>query len=62
MRVPGPRLLRGVVCLGDLHSQPHYRVDPKIHNLSYFDDPSLSTHRSNEFPPFVCRLPDFKFW
>ncbi|XP_058227920.1 protein RER1A-like [Rhododendron vialii] len=36
------------------------QVDPEFHDLS--DDPSLPTRGSDEFRPFVRRLPEFKFW
>lgn len=36
------------------------QVDPEIHELS--DGPSLPTRGSDEFRPFVRRLPEFKFW
>ncbi|KAK9948989.1 hypothetical protein M0R45_004540 [Rubus argutus] len=35
-------------------------VDPEIQDLS--DGPSLPTRGSDEFRPFVRRLPEFKFW
>ncbi|KAI8542114.1 hypothetical protein RHMOL_Rhmol08G0113900 [Rhododendron molle] len=35
------------------------QVDPEFHDLS--DDPSLPTRGSDEFRPFVRRLPEFKF-
>lgn len=36
------------------------QVDPDIDNLR--DGPSLPTRESDEFRPFVRRLPEFKFW
>ncbi|KAG5535574.1 hypothetical protein RHGRI_023369 [Rhododendron griersonianum] len=36
------------------------QVDPEFHDLS--DDPSLPTRGSDEFRPFIRRLPEFKFW
>ncbi|VFQ86838.1 unnamed protein product [Cuscuta campestris] len=36
------------------------QVDPEIHELS--DGPTLPTRGSDEFRPFVRRLPEFKFW
>ncbi|KAK4584731.1 hypothetical protein RGQ29_022435 [Quercus rubra] len=36
------------------------QVDPEIHDLS--DGPTLPTRGSDEFRPFVRRLPEFKFW
>lgn len=36
------------------------QVDPEIHSLS--DGPALPTRGSEEFRPFVRRLPEFKFW
>jgi len=36
------------------------QVDPEIQNLS--EGPSLPTRGSDEFRPFVRRLPEFKFW
>ncbi|KAL5556935.1 hypothetical protein UlMin_039171 [Ulmus minor] len=36
------------------------QVDPEVHELS--DGPSLPTRGSDEFRPFVRRLPEFKFW
>ncbi|CAN6541894.1 unnamed protein product [Malus baccata var. baccata] len=38
------------------------QVDPEIHDLSSSDGPSLPTRGSDEFRPFVRRLPEFKFW
>ncbi|KAI7737394.1 hypothetical protein M8C21_013773 [Ambrosia artemisiifolia] len=35
------------------------QVDPELHND---DGPSLPTLGSEEFRPFVRRLPEFKFW
>ncbi|KAF2295348.1 hypothetical protein GH714_032630 [Hevea brasiliensis] len=34
-----------------------YAIDPEIH-----DGPTLPTRGSDEFRPFVRRLPEFKFW
>ena len=36
------------------------QVDPEIHDIS--DGPTLPTRGSDEFRPFVRRLPEFKFW
>lgn len=36
------------------------QVDPEIQELT--DGPSLPTRGSEEFRPFVRRLPEFKFW
>lgn len=36
------------------------QVDPEIEDLA--DGPTLPTLRSDEFRPFVRRLPEFKFW
>ncbi|XP_054810041.1 protein RER1A-like [Prosopis cineraria] len=36
------------------------QVDPEIQEIS--DGPSLPTRGSDEFRPFVRRLPEFKFW
>ncbi|KAK9670346.1 hypothetical protein RND81_13G195400 [Saponaria officinalis] len=36
------------------------QVDPEIQELT--DGPSLPTRGSDEFRPFVRRLPEFKFW
>ncbi|KAJ8637829.1 hypothetical protein MRB53_012096 [Persea americana] len=36
------------------------QVDPEIQDL--VDGPTLPTHSSDEFRPFVRRLPEFKFW
>jgi hypothetical protein len=36
------------------------QVDPEFHDLS--DGPTLPTRGSDEFRPFVRRLPEFKFW
>ncbi|XP_040985950.1 protein RER1A-like [Juglans microcarpa x Juglans regia] len=36
------------------------QVDPEIQDLS--EGPSLPTRGSDEFRPFVRRLPEFKFW
>ncbi|OVA15893.1 Retrieval of early ER protein Rer1 [Macleaya cordata] len=36
------------------------QVDPEIQELS--DGPTLPTRGSDEFRPFVRRLPEFKFW
>ncbi|CAI9115839.1 OLC1v1016842C1 [Oldenlandia corymbosa var. corymbosa] len=39
------------------------QVDPEINELLSTDDgPSLPTRGSDEFRPFVRRLPEFKFW
>uniref|UniRef100_A0A2P2JKU4 Protein RER1 n=1 Tax=Rhizophora mucronata TaxID=61149 RepID=A0A2P2JKU4_RHIMU len=35
------------------------QIDPEIHNQ---DGPTLPTRGSDEFRPFVRRLPEFKFW
>lgn len=37
------------------------QVDPEIQELAA-DGPSLPTRGSDEFRPFVRRLPEFKFW
>ncbi|XP_074295330.1 protein RER1A-like isoform X2 [Silene latifolia] len=37
-----------------------YAVDPEILELT--DGPTLPTRGSDEFRPFVRRLPEFKFW
>ncbi|PON94390.1 Retrieval of early ER protein Rer [Trema orientale] len=37
------------------------QVDPEIHNLSSSDGPTFPTRGSDEFRPFVRRLPEFKF-
>lgn len=36
------------------------QVDPEIQELA--DGPTLPTRGSDEFRPFVRRLPEFKFW
>lgn len=36
------------------------QVDPEIQDLS--EGPTLPTRESDEFRPFVRRLPEFKFW
>ncbi|GMH25219.1 hypothetical protein Nepgr_027062 [Nepenthes gracilis] len=36
------------------------KVDPEIQELT--DSPTLPTRGSDEFRPFVRRLPEFKFW
>ncbi|WOK99838.1 protein RER1A-like [Canna indica] len=36
--------------------------DPEIQDLGSGAGPSLPTHSSDEFRPFVRRLPEFKFW
>ncbi|KAI9113526.1 hypothetical protein K1719_015453 [Acacia pycnantha] len=36
------------------------QIDPEIQEIS--DGPSLPTRGSDEFRPFVRRLPEFKFW
>ncbi|KAL6993795.1 Protein rer1a [Sarracenia purpurea var. burkii] len=36
------------------------QVDPEVHGFS--DGPTLPTRGSDEFRPFVRRLPEFKFW
>ena len=36
------------------------QVDPEIQEIS--DGPTLPTRGSDEFRPFVRRLPEFKFW
>lgn len=38
------------------------RVDPEVEDLDSDDDPILPTRGSDEFRPFVRRLPEFKFW
>ncbi|CDP01292.1 unnamed protein product [Coffea canephora] len=39
-----------------------YAVDPEFQELTADDGPSLPTRGSDEFRPFVRRLPEFKFW
>ncbi|KAK4766889.1 hypothetical protein SAY87_023968 [Trapa incisa] len=36
------------------------QVDPEMQDL--LDGPTLPTRRSDEFRPFVRRIPEFKFW
>ncbi|MFS7948067.1 putative retrieval of early ER protein Rer1 [Helianthus anomalus] len=43
-----------------LHLQGLYAVDPEFQDLS--DGPFLPNRSSDEFRPFVRRLPEFKFW
>ncbi|XP_020594306.1 protein RER1A-like, partial [Phalaenopsis equestris] len=38
------------------------QVDPEMQQLLDGDGPSLPTRASDEFRPFVRRLPEFKFW
>ncbi|KAJ6833056.1 protein RER1A-like [Iris pallida] len=38
------------------------QVDPEIQELVDGSGPSLPTRSSDEFRPFVRRLPEFKFW
>lgn len=38
------------------------QVDPEFEGLAADDGPSLPTRGSDEFRPFVRRLPEFKFW
>ncbi|XP_027092458.1 protein RER1A [Coffea arabica] len=38
------------------------QVDPEFQELTADDGPSLPTRGSDEFRPFVRRLPEFKFW
>ncbi|RRT56728.1 hypothetical protein B296_00024566 [Ensete ventricosum] len=38
------------------------QVDPEIQDLVAGPGPSLPTRSSDEFRPFVRRLPEFKFW
>lgn len=38
------------------------QVDPEFQELADGDGPTLPTRRSDEFRPFVRRLPEFKFW
>ena len=38
------------------------QVDPEINDLSSSEGPTLPTRGSDEFRPFVRRLPEFKFW
>ncbi|KAI0502584.1 hypothetical protein KFK09_017538 [Dendrobium nobile] len=38
------------------------QVDPEMQQLLDSDGPSLPTRASDEFRPFVRRLPEFKFW
>ncbi|KAH9663716.1 protein RER1C [Citrus sinensis] len=47
-------LHRWVVCLAVVSI---YAIDPE-----YSDGPTLPTRGSDEFRPFVRRLPEFKFW
>jgi Rer1 family len=37
-------------------------VDPEIQELIDGSSPSLPTRSTDEFRPFVRRLPEFKFW
>ncbi|MFS7919061.1 putative retrieval of early ER protein Rer1 [Helianthus anomalus] len=43
-----------------LYLQGFYVVDPEFQDLS--DGPVLPNRSSDEFCPFVRRLPEFKFW
>ncbi|KAI3915508.1 hypothetical protein MKW92_044727 [Papaver armeniacum] len=38
------------------------QVDPEIQDITGDDGPTLPTRGSDEFRPFVRRLPEFKFW
>ncbi|KAG0493374.1 hypothetical protein HPP92_004368 [Vanilla planifolia] len=38
------------------------QVDPEMQHLLDSDGPSLPTRASDEFRPFLRRLPEFKFW
>ncbi|KAI3440735.1 ANK_REP_REGION domain-containing protein [Psidium guajava] len=38
------------------------QVDPELQELVDGGDPSLPTRGSDEFRPFVCRLPEFNCW
>ncbi|PKA57554.1 Protein RER1A [Apostasia shenzhenica] len=38
------------------------QVDPEMQQIIEGDGPSLPTRASDEFRPFVRRLPEFKFW
>ncbi|CAN1121985.1 Protein RER1B [Linum perenne] len=38
------------------------KVDPELEALESLDGASLPTKTSDEFRPFVRRLPEFKFW
>jgi hypothetical protein len=37
-------------------------VDPEAHAAASSDGPALPTRGSDEFKPFIRRLPEFKFW
>ena len=49
----------GIFCLGQLVGFLSPMVDPEIQELA---DASLPTRATDEFRPFVRRLPEFKFW
>ncbi|XP_067946124.1 protein RER1-like [Watersipora subatra] len=38
------------------------KVDPALQSMDDEDGPSLPTRQSEEFRPFIRRLPEFKFW
>ncbi|GFY93777.1 Rer1 family protein [Actinidia rufa] len=50
----------GIYILNLLISFLSPQVDPEFQDLS--DGPTLPTLSSDEFRPFVRRLPEFKFW
>jgi hypothetical protein len=37
-------------------------VDPELDPSAAQDGPALPTRGSDEFKPFIRRLPEFKFW
>jgi Rer1 family len=52
----------GIYSLGQLVAFLSPMVDPEIQELIDGSSPSLPTRSTDEFRPFVRRLPEFKFW
>ncbi|KAJ4798924.1 Rer1 family protein [Rhynchospora pubera] len=52
----------GIYSLGQLVGFLSPMVDPEIQELIDGSAPSLPTRSTDEFRPFVRRLPEFKFW
>lgn len=52
----------GIYSLGQLVAFLSPMVDPEIQELVDGSSPSLPTRSTDEFRPFVRRLPEFKFW
>ncbi|KAF3329534.1 protein RER1A-like protein [Carex littledalei] len=52
----------GIYSLGQLVSFLSPMVDPEIQEFLDGSSPSLPTRSTDEYRPFVRRLPEFKFW